>query len=188
MTRSTYNLAIVAVDEGVEDTRSATTTLTINLDDVNDNAPVLDEYPFVARVPASGVASGAEIVRVSATDSDAGANAALRYSFLSRGADDPSAKFDIDPVTGIISVAPDGVGLSAADNGAMFHLEVVVTDSGGAESGLSATGLVEVRVGDQPSLQLNFQQQVYTATIREDAAVGEDIGLQVELRHRLIDG
>ena len=55
----------------------------------------------------------------------------------------------------------------------MFHLEIVLTD-GGAPS-LSSTGLVEIRVGAKSSVQLNFQQKLYTAEIEELSGTGVDI-------------
>ena len=63
------------------------------------------------------------------------------------------------------------------DDGRMFHLEILVND-GGVPS-LSSTGLVEIRVGQQPSVQLNFQQNLYSAEIEELASTGVDI-LQVQ--------
>ena len=164
-----YNLLIVAVDEGVEDTRMASTTVSIMLDDVNDNQPEFVEYPFMARIlPQHPV--GSQIIRVNARDLDKGQNANLRYSFLNR---DDIDKFEIDAVTGILSSRQS----LEPDDGRMFHIEILVTD-GGTPS-LSSTGLVEIRVGQQPSVQLNFQQKVYASEISEDSKVGEDIGLQV---------
>ena len=43
---------------------------------------------------------------------------------------------------------------------------------------LSSTGLVEVRVGRQPSVQLNFQQRRYSGTVAEtgqSGARGQDV-------------
>ena len=50
--------------------------------------------------------------------------------------------------------------------------------SDGGRPPLSSTGLVEVRVGRQPSVQLNFQQRRYTGTVAETGqpgARGQDV-------------
>ena len=59
------------------------------------------------------------------------------------------------------------------DDGEMFHLEILVTDQG--DPSLSSTGLVEIRVGQQPSVQLNFQQRLYTGDVEELSGGGQDV-------------
>ena len=164
-----YNLLIMAVDEGIEDTRMASTTVSITLQDENDNEPEFDEYPFMAQIlPEHPV--GSQITKVTAKDKDKGQNANLKYSFLNQ---EDAEKFSIDAVTGIISSQQNLV----TDDGGMFHIEILVTD-GGTPS-LSSTGLVEIKIGQQPSVQLNFQQKLYESQISEESKIGEDI-LQVQ--------
>ena len=169
--RDTYSLVIVAVDEGIEDTRLASTTVLIEVLDENDSTPEFETYPFMAAIRPDHPA-GAEIVRLTARDGDRGQNADLRFGLLNPEVD--RSRFAIDPGTGIITAAVTGLGL---EEGGMYHLEVLVTD-GGTPS-LSSTGLVEIRVGDQPAVSLNFQQAAYTAAVAELAATGADI-LQVQ--------
>jgi protocadherin-16/23 len=169
--RDTYSLVIVAVDEGIEDTRLASATVLIQVLDENDSTPKFDAYPFMASI-RSNHPVGSEIVRLTAMDTDRGQNADLRFALLNPEVD--RSRFTIDPGTGIITAAVTGLGL---EDGGMYHLEVLVTD-GGTPS-LSSTGLVEIRVGDQPAVSLNFQQSEYTASVAEQAATGSDI-LQVQ--------
>ena len=162
--RQSYVLEVVAVDEGVEDTRMARTEVRIIIDDENDNQPQFDEYPFMAKILPQHPPD-TEILRVSARDADSGRNSDLKFSLLNEDVD----RFKIDPGTGIIS-AQSSLEL---EDGEMFHLEVLVRDEG--SPALTSTGLVEIRVGQQPSVQLNFQQRLYTGAVEELASSGQDI-------------
>ena len=167
--RDAYHLEVVAVDEGIEDTRMAQSVVHITIQDENDSQPEFDEYPFMAQILPQHP-PGAEIIRISARDRDEGQNSDLKYAFLHKEDKD---KFSIDAGTGIITAKQSLL----PDDGEMFNLEILVTD-GGTPS-LSSTGLVEIRVGAQPSVQLNFQQKLYTAEIEELSGTGVDI-LQVQ--------
>ena len=167
--RAVYRLEVVAVDEGVEDTRQAQAIVQITIEDENDSQPEFDEYPFMAQIlPQHPV--GEAIIRISAKDQDEGPNSDLKYAFLNQ---EDKEKFAIDAGTGVITSKQS----LQPDDGRMFHLEILVND-GGVPS-LSSTGLVEIRVGQQPSVQLNFQQNLYSAEIEELASTGVDI-LQVQ--------
>ena len=163
--RAEYVLEVEAVDEGVEATGLARTEVRIIVEDVNDNQPVFDEYPFTARISADH-APGAEILTITAHDEDSGQNSDLKYALLNSEDD---AKFSIDSSTGVISSRSSLV----QDDGEMFHLEILVTDQGSPS--LSSTGLVEVRVGAQPSVQLRFQERVYTGQVEELSTGGRDV-------------
>lgn len=164
-----YKLEVVAVDEGVEDSRTAQALVHITIEDENDSKPEFDEYPFMAQILPQ-LPPGQPIIRIAAKDQDQGPNSDLKYAFLNREDKD---KFAIDAGTGVITSKQSLV----PDDGKMFHLEILVTD-GGTPS-LSSTGLVEIRVGQQPNVQLNFQQKVYSADIEELSSTGVDI-LQVQ--------
>ena len=165
--REEYLLEVIAVDEGVEDTRQARAEVRITVEDVNDNVPEFDEYPFMAQILPQHPA-GTEIIRISARDGDQGKNSFLKFGFLNT-----ESKFSIEAGTGVIRSR----GSLALDDGEMFHLEVMVTDQG--SPALTSTGLVEIRVGAQPSVQLNFQQAVYRGEVEELSNTGVDI-LQVQ--------
>ena len=167
--REEYVLEVVAVDEGIEDTRMARSEVRITVLDENDSQPEFDEYPFLAQIlPQHPV--GSEIVRISARDQDKGKNSDLKFSLLNS---EDGAKFSIDAGTGVIS----SISSLELDDGEMFHLEILVTDQG--DPSLSSTGLVEIRVGQQPSVQLNFQQRLYTGEVEELSGGGQDV-LQVQ--------
>jgi aromatic ring-cleaving dioxygenase len=57
----------------------ATATVTVVVEDINDNAPVFTQKIFRA-VMSENSAVGASVITVSATDADVGPNARLMYS------------------------------------------------------------------------------------------------------------
>ncbi|KAK2524870.1 hypothetical protein Q9233_009189 [Columba guinea] len=70
--QSSYQLVLTAVDGG-EPVRSGTVQVRINVTDANDNAPVFSKSVYVARV-RENVPAGSLVLRVRATDVDAGLN------------------------------------------------------------------------------------------------------------------
>lgn len=78
-TRAEYHLTVVAYDGGEEPaSRSASLEVHVIVLDVNDNRPTFEHSHYEAVVPEN-VPTGSIILRVRATDPDAGANADIRY-------------------------------------------------------------------------------------------------------------
>ena len=76
-TTSQYFLQIIAKDRGVEQ-RSTTATVTIKIDDINDQPPVFVEKIYRVSMSENQVAG--PVVTVSATDNDIDENARLTYT------------------------------------------------------------------------------------------------------------
>ncbi|NXP43013.1 PCDGF protein, partial [Leiothrix lutea] len=77
--RSFFELVLTAVDGG-EPARSGTVQVRINVTDANDNPPVFSKSVYEARV-AENLPVGSLVLRVQATDADAGTNGRVSYSF-----------------------------------------------------------------------------------------------------------
>ncbi|NXD73501.1 PCDGH protein, partial [Eolophus roseicapillus] len=75
---SAYNITITARDGG-SPALSSSTTLVLEVSDVNDNAPVFEEAAYSAYV-AENNAAGALVLHVSARDADAGSNGRVSYT------------------------------------------------------------------------------------------------------------
>lgn len=165
--QSSYNFVVVATDSGKYDARSTTIPVEIRVSDVNDNAPVFDEYPFRARV-SIGTQPEKNILRVVATDADDGPNGEVVYSFLH---EQEKPKFRIHPSTGAVTAA---LSLSQ-DNGKTYHLEVLARDKGNPPK--STRGLIELQVGDLADLApvLKFQNESYEVVIQENSAAGTEV-------------
>ena len=124
----TYRFQVVAVDSGVP-ARSSTVTVTVLIVDVNDNRPRF-VFPSstsgnVVYIPPSSIPQGYVIVAVSATDPDVGPSSSIVY-----GLTDDSRCFEIDRVSGIVSVADESQLIGMAD-GWTFSLTLTATDQGG---------------------------------------------------------
>ncbi|XP_054424550.1 protocadherin gamma-B5 [Pteronotus mesoamericanus] len=75
-----YNVTITATDRG-KPPLSSSTTLTLHIGDVNDNAPVFQQSAYLTHVPENNP-PGASIAQVSASDPDLGPNGHVSYSIV----------------------------------------------------------------------------------------------------------
>lgn len=98
---TSHNFVVVVCDSSVQQICS-NMTFTVNVIDLNDNAPVYTEDPFIVDVNEN-IAINSRVVVISSTDADSPANSAVRYSFPNT-----SGPFDINAVTG--EVTYNGVG------------------------------------------------------------------------------
>ena len=72
---------VQATDGGRYDAHSRHATVVVIIDDANDHAPVLAEYPFKASVSAR-TPPGTAVVSVTARDKDLGANGQITYRWV----------------------------------------------------------------------------------------------------------
>ncbi|XP_075298040.1 protocadherin gamma-B5-like isoform X5 [Opisthocomus hoazin] len=77
--QSSFQLVLTAMDGG-EPVRSGTVQVRVNVTDANDNAPVFSKSVYEARV-RENLPAGSLVLRVRATDADAGTNGQVSYSF-----------------------------------------------------------------------------------------------------------
>lgn len=157
----------MATDSGKYDAKSTSIPVEINISDVNDNAPVFEEYPFRARV-STGTQPGQNILRVSANDADDGPNGEIVYSFLH---EQEKPKFRIHPSTGVVTAS---LSLTQ-DNGKIYHLKALARDKGNPPK--SARGLIELQIGDLADLTptLKFQNDTYNVVVQENSVAGTEI-------------
>lgn len=158
---------VVATDGGKYDARSQHVPVQIIIDDINDNKPVFDRYPFKGQVPVL-VQPGQTILQVSATDADQGTNGEIVYSIIN---DMTGGKFRINPNTGALSATQS----LSSENGRLLHIEVMARDKGNPPQ--SAIGLIEIRVGELQSgtPQLRFQNDTYNVHLMENTPIGKSI-------------
>ncbi|XP_055980533.1 protocadherin gamma-B7 isoform X17 [Sorex fumeus] len=76
-----YNLTITVTDRG-KPPLSSSSTITLHIGDVNDNAPVFQQASYVVHVDENNP-PGASIAQVSASDRDLGANGHVSYAIVS---------------------------------------------------------------------------------------------------------
>ncbi|XP_076993355.1 protocadherin gamma-B1 isoform X8 [Tamandua tetradactyla] len=75
-----YNVTIIAKDRG-KPPLSSSTSVTVQVADINDNAPVFHQASYVVHVPENNP-PGASIAQVSASDPDLGPNGRVSYSIV----------------------------------------------------------------------------------------------------------
>ncbi|KAF7667185.1 hypothetical protein LDENG_00072620, partial [Lucifuga dentata] len=156
--RAQYTLKAVATDGCSQGPQSSVATVTIQVEDVNDNVPVCGQNPIntwiSTRTPLNQI-----VTTVTATDADQGENGTVQFSFSEQ-----DYMFEINSKSGEISLRRQiREGFSGR------KLQVVVSDKG--QPFLSSTCLVFIHVkGEQEGLQ--FTSKVYNATVKENSRAG----------------
>ncbi|XP_024850991.1 protocadherin beta-5 [Bos taurus] len=140
--RAGYNITITVTDMGTPRLKTEH-NITVLVSDVNDNAPTFTQTSYTLWVRENN-SPALHIGSVSATDTDAGANAQVTYSLLPPP--DP-----LVPLASLVSINPDNghlFALTSLDYEALraFEFHVGATDRG--SPALSSQALVRVLVAD----------------------------------------
>ena len=172
---------------------TATTTVQISVEDVNDHVPVFEESSYKTQVKES-VSVGSTVITVRATDLDTGKNADLLYTIKSQSSK-PDV-FRIDPKTGVITTR---LKLDR-EKVATHTLVVMAEDQGPPGERLSAETIVTISVEDVNDNYPQFTEKIYYVTVAEDVdwsqrpvigrvrAVDNDDGLNAVIHYSIIGG
>ncbi|XP_061607074.1 protocadherin-16-like isoform X2 [Phyllopteryx taeniolatus] len=161
--RDHYILTVYARDRGLPP-NFAKATVRVEVEDVNDNAPVFAQPWYGLEVPENHAA--VELCFLKATDPDSGAGGELEYRIT---AGDPDGDFRLHASTGALSTQR---GLDR-ETKAEYTLEVTATDRGGPA--LSTVVTVKIRVLDVNDNNPVFGRSSYNADVSEDAAEGSQV-------------
>ncbi|XP_062485289.1 protocadherin beta-15-like [Pezoporus occidentalis] len=160
------DFSLIAVDGG-SPPRSGTTQIHVVILDVNDNAPIFSQELYVGQV-LENAPEGSVVLRVIATDRDAGINGDISYQ-ISQAGDQSYSAFTIDPVSGEIKLTKP-LDFETAEN---HELSVQATDGGGL-SGICRVLVEVVDVNDNaPELVVSS----FSSPIPEDALPGTVVAL-----------
>lgn len=193
--RSEYKLEVQASDSG---NLSSRTSLTIRVEDENDNAPIFETGPLHVLIPETAKA-GSKIVQVRARDRDEpGPNSEIHYKILSSTSrfEQPSMAhaaqlnevIRIDQSTGELFVVGQ---LQPASS---YNITIIASDGGG----LSATSQVNVTVLDVNDHRPQFERASYNFVVLEGnysrgalklgqlRATDGDIGRNAQIEYLLI--
>lgn len=147
--------------------RSATTTVQINVEDVNDFPPTFEQASYETSIKESA-SIGSAVLTVRAKDPDAGANAEVHYSLVNPfGANEA---FRIEPRTGVISTR---LALDREAND-QYNLTVQAVDQGAVQDRKSATTTVHIHVGDENDNYPQFSERTYTVEVPENVSWTEN--------------
>ncbi|XP_023607810.1 protocadherin gamma-B1-like [Myotis lucifugus] len=138
-----YNVTVTATDKG-KPSLSSSTSITLHITDVNDNAPVFQQPAYLVHVPENNP-PGASIAQVSASDPDLGPNGQVSYSIVAS---------DLEPraLSSYVSVsAHSGVVFAqrAFDHEQLRAFELTLQARDQGSPALSANVSLRVLVGDR---------------------------------------
>uniref|UniRef100_A0AAV2LKE3 Cadherin domain-containing protein n=1 Tax=Knipowitschia caucasica TaxID=637954 RepID=A0AAV2LKE3_KNICA len=156
--KSEYSLRVVASDGCAQGPLSSAVSLVVQVEDVNDNAPLCSQNPVNAWLSMTMLPNQI-VATVMATDADRGENGTVRFMIS-----DEETLFDVNSDTGEVSLRRRvRVGFSGA------KLHVVVSDKG--RPPLTSTCLVFIHLrGERARLQ--FSEREYNASVKENSRAG----------------
>uniref|UniRef100_A0A803T343 Cadherin EGF LAG seven-pass G-type receptor 1 n=1 Tax=Anolis carolinensis TaxID=28377 RepID=A0A803T343_ANOCA len=171
-----YTLRIKAQDGGRPPQINSSGMVSIQVLDVNDNAPIFVSTPFQATV-LENVPVGYSVLHIQAVDADSGDNARLEYklievahpSSLVATVGDMSFPFQINNSTGWITVSVE-LDRETVEN---YHFGVEARDHGIPVMTSSAS--VSITVLDVNDNSPTFTEKVYQLRLNEDAVVGSSV-------------
>ncbi|XP_061073015.1 protocadherin-16 [Conger conger] len=178
-----YNLTVVAEDHGTP-RRSATQLLTVQVIDVNDEAPRFQQTEFQAEI-LENQPPGSPVLTVSASDPDQGTNGLVTYGGIAEKG------FVIDPVTGIISAT------RPLDRELQDHYTVTVYAKDGGLPPNFAKATVRIAVLDENDNAPAFGRHHYALEVPENLgpvelftlrARDQDTGTSGEVEYRITAG
>lgn len=150
--------------------RTSDATVTIRLQDVNDNYPEFESTEYAVSIVESALPLF-DVITVKATDVDTGTHGSIVYSLEGQG----SEAFVIHPTDGLIQVKADAAGRSKIDREKQseYRLQVVASDTpGGGPDQKSTSAIIYVTVEDVNDTPPVFSQSTYSAVIPENSPEG----------------
>ncbi|XP_071498355.1 protocadherin-15-like [Diadema antillarum] len=155
-----YELDVVASDAGFP-SLSSTLTVTVIVQDINDNRPIFDPEEYEVDLPEDTPIENFLALQAFDRDSIAG----LRYSITAGDID----IFSIDPLSGNLSLLDP---LDYEMGPRMYYLEVTVTDVDVDGSNLTAVANVTVLVMDENDNVPEFEEERYFVVASRESEVG----------------
>ena len=150
--------------------RTSDATITIKLQDVNDNYPQFNQNEYSASILESALPAS-PVITVSASDQDTGKNGKIVYSIEGEGSD----AFTIHPEEGHIQVKATASGRSNLDRERLseYRLQVVASDTpDGGPNKKSTSTLVYISLEDVNDTPPIFSQPQYSAVVPENSPRG----------------
>ncbi|XP_030622152.1 protocadherin alpha-8-like [Chanos chanos] len=160
---------LTAVDGG-RPPKSGTMEIVVTVLDVNDNMPVFtkDVYSVSLNEDAE---IGTTVVQVNATDLDEGSNGEVIYSFGSNADDKLREMFEIDAVTGEITVKGP-IDYEVKDN---YEIDIQASDKGSIP--MKTDKSVVIKIVDVNDNVPEIEVTSFSTEIREDSRPGTTVAL-----------
>ncbi|XP_066284596.1 protocadherin Fat 4-like [Branchiostoma lanceolatum] len=162
-TTASYQLTVLAIDDGGTSALTGTTTVTVTITDVNDNTPVFGQSLYTVSL-AETTAAGSAVVTVAATDIDEGTNAAIQFSIVSGNTNNDLA---IDPSTGAVTLS-NPLNYEVTED---YTVIIRATDQGTPANSADAT--LSLTVNAVNEFPPDFTQSFWSVSILENSTYGD---------------
>ncbi|XP_067685436.1 cadherin-23-like [Haliotis asinina] len=153
----TYIFKVLAVDGGATP-RTATATVTINVQNVNNNAPVMSPLFYNTEVAYSGVCDSS-ITTVTATDADGGLDGQIQYFLLQSTY---TYLFSVDATSGVVSLA------SQASYNFRYVIEALAQDSGNPVRNATSPATIRIDTFDPNVVAVTFTLYMDSSTFEAE--------------------
>eukprot|EP00111_Clytia_hemisphaerica_P024833 TCONS_00073217-protein len=186
-----YRFQVIVSDsfEGGYD-REAFLDVYLYILDENDNKPIFKNTPYHVDV-SEATSIGKTLIRIFASDKDAGRNKDIRYVFRNKNGEDPE-EFELVPNTGELKLrAPLDYEKQTS-----YTLEVMAMDSG--SPALSEQTKIVINVIDVDDMKPFFVLHQHNKEIRENQPIGSrvaivsardgDKGINAEINYAIVAG
>ncbi|KAL2077818.1 hypothetical protein ACEWY4_027322 [Coilia grayii] len=161
-----YQIDVVAQGNHNGTDVASLVSVSIQVQDVNDNEPTFDADPYQAFL-AENMPAGTTVIQVTANDPDTGDNGQVTYLLEP---EDIGDIFAIDGERGWITTMRE----MDCESTQMYRFYVVATDHGGKVK-LSSSALVEVMITDENDNPPRFTEELYQGSVLENSRPGEVI-------------
>ncbi|KAI6226363.1 hypothetical protein M3Y99_01296100 [Aphelenchoides fujianensis] len=141
---------------------SATTTVIVDVLDVQDNAPTFEKSAYYAEIREDAPV-GTTVLSVFARDLDAGRNGEIAYSL--DGEADALALFTINSASGVIQTR----GPLDREAVSFVRMRAIARDFG--EPPMESSAVIEVTISDVNDCVPQFDQPAYNVTVAEDVTI-----------------
>ena len=153
-------ITVIARDQGLGQL-SSSATVTVNVIDVNDNAPVFIGLPYMGTVPENSAQYS--ILTIQTSDADSGFNAQVRY-YVNNYQD----LFSIDN-SGVFSTSQE------LDFETQCYYKIAITAYDLGEPSLNTSTVVYVQVTPLNDRPPTFTESLYTTQVLENVAPGTSV-------------
>ncbi|XP_074505021.1 protocadherin beta-16-like [Sebastes fasciatus] len=172
---SQYNITVTCSDEGVP-SLSSSVTLTLQISDVNDNAPVFERSSYEAYIVENNT-PGLSIFTVKARDADWNQNARVSYIL-------EDSSVNGVPVTSYVSVSADSGVIHAVrsfdyEQIKDFHFRVKAQDGGSPPLSSNVTVKVSIQDKNDNPPQVLYPVQTGGSLVAEMVPRSADVGYLV---------
>ncbi|XP_060768531.1 protocadherin beta-16-like [Neoarius graeffei] len=172
---SEYNITVVCADEG-SPSLSSSVTLSLQISDINDNAPVFDKSSYEASITENNT-PGLSIFTVKARDADSKQNARVSYMLEESSVNGVS-------VSSYVSVSADSGVIHAVrsfDYEQIKHFNFRVKAQDGGNPPLSSNASVKIIIQDQNdnAPQILYPVQTGGSVVAEMVPRSADVGYLV---------